>query len=164
MPTYNHQLNECEEWSARWYGERINEDAKANGLHECKVAEGRSGVTIQVEGIGAEWAFAKIHNIFPNTNMEGPNHVDFTMPSGMTVDVKSTDHPRGNLLVPHRFNLDNSADAFALMRGTIKDGFEYVGWVSAIDFFNDANKQRMQPWLPLTWFYSASELNPELMK
>lgn len=164
MPTYFHKLNECEEWCAKWYGEHINEYAKANGLTECKVAEGKSGVTIQVEGIGAEWAFAKMHNIFPNTNVDGPNHVDFTMPSGMTVDVKSTDYLHGNLLVPLRFNLKNSADAFALMRGTTKDGFNYAGWISAVDFFKNAKKRRMRDWMPITWFLDASDLNQELMK
>ena len=42
-------------------------------------------------------ALAKMFNLFPNTQIDGPNHVDFTLPNGMTVDVKSTDNFSGNL-------------------------------------------------------------------
>jgi hypothetical protein len=162
--TYFYTLNECEAACVSWYGKHINEFAAKSGLTECKVATDRDGLQIQVEGIGAEWAFAKAHNIFPNTNMSGPNHIDFTMPSGVTVDVKSTDRQNGNLLVPLRFNISNSADAFALVRGTMAGGFNYVGHVMAVEFFQKAEKRRMRDDLPATWFFPASGLNRELMK
>ena len=57
--TYFYTLNECEAACVSWYGKHINEFAAKSGLTECKVATDRDGLQIQVEGIGAEWAFAK---------------------------------------------------------------------------------------------------------
>ena len=88
-------------------------------------------------------AFAKMFNLFPNTQIDGPNHVDFTLPNGMTVDVKSTDNFSGNLLVPLHITSDNSADAFMLMRGSLEKGFEYVGWITREGYYEKATKRQM---------------------
>ena len=96
-------------------------------------------------------AFAKMFNLFPNTQIDGPNHVDFTLPNGMTVDVKSTDNFSGNLLVPLHITSDNSADAFVLMRGTLEKGFEYVGWITREGYYEKATKRQMADDMPFTW-------------
>jgi hypothetical protein len=161
MSTWYYKLNESEEKGARWYGTSIHEHAVSHSLHDCKVDDKKDGLDVHIEGAAAEWAFAKHHNIFPNTQLNGPDHIDFTLPNGLTVDVKSTDHIAGNLLVPLRYNLDNSAESFALMRGTIKKGFEYVGWIPAAEFFDKAKRKRMDEHLPETWYLGAGFLRHE---
>lgn len=106
-------------------------------------------------------AFAKMFNLFPNTQVDGPNHVDFTLPNGMTVDVKSTDNFSGNLLVPLHITSDNSADAFVLMRGTLEKGFEYVGWITREGYYEKATKRQMADGMPYTWYLGAGHLNHE---
>ena len=106
-------------------------------------------------------AFAKMFNLFPNTQIDGPNHVDFTLPNGMTVDVKSTDNFSGNLLVPLHITSDNSADAFVLMRGTLERGFEYVGWITREGYYEKATKRQMADGMPYTWYLGAGHLNHE---
>ena len=106
-------------------------------------------------------AFAKMFNLFPNTQIDGPNHVDFTLPNGMTVDVKSTDNFSGNLLVPLHITSDNSADAFVLMRGTLEKGFEYVGWITREGYYEKATKRQMADGMPYTWYLGAGHLNHE---
>ena len=100
-------------------------------------------------------------NLFPNTQIDGPNHVDFTLPNGMTVDVKSTDNFSGNLLVPLHITSDNSADAFVLMRGTLEKGFYYVGWITREGYYEKATKRQMADGMPLTWYLGAGHLNHE---
>ena len=106
-------------------------------------------------------AFAKMFNLFPNTQVDGPNHVDFTLPNGMTVDVNSTDNFSGNLLVPLHITSDNSADAFVLMRGTLEKGFEYVGWITREGYYEKATKRQMADGMPYTWYIGAGHLNHE---
>ena len=106
-------------------------------------------------------AFAKMFNLFPNTQIDGPNHVDFTLPNGMTVDVKSTDNFSGNLLVPLHITSDNSADAFVLMRGTLEKGFYYVGWITREGYYEKATKRQMADGMPYTWYLGAGHLNHE---
>ena len=106
-------------------------------------------------------AFAKMFNLFPNTQIDGPNYVDFTLPNGMTVDVKSTDNFSGNLLVPLHITSDNSADAFVLMRGTLEKGFEYVGWITREGYYEKATKRQMADDMPFTWCLSAGHLKHE---
>ena len=106
-------------------------------------------------------AFAKMFNLFPNTQIDGPNHVDFTLPNGMTVDVNSTDNFSGNLLVPLHITSDNSADAFVLMRGTLEKGFYYVGWITREGYYEKATKRQMADGMPYTWYLGAGHLNHE---
>ena len=106
-------------------------------------------------------AFAKMFNLFPNTQVDGPNHVDFTLPNGMTVDVNSTDNFSGNLLVPLHITSDNSADAFVLMRGTLEKGFYYVGWITREGYYEKATKRQMADGMPYTWYIGAGHLNHE---
>ena len=106
-------------------------------------------------------ALAKMFNLFPNTQIDGPNHVDFTLPNGMTVDVKSTDNFSGNLLVPLHITSDNSADAFVLMRGTLEKGFYYVGWITREGYYEKATKRQMADGMPFTWYLGAGHLNHE---
>ena len=106
-------------------------------------------------------AFAKMFNLFPNTQVDGPNHVDFTLPNGMTVDVNSTDNFSGNLLVPLHITSDNSADAFVLMRGTLEKGFYYVGWITREGYYEKATKRQMADGMPYTWYLGAGHLKHE---
>ena len=161
MSTWYLELNDFDKQCARWYSKSIHEFAVSNGLNDHKVDDSKNGLEVHDEGSAAEWAFAKMFNIYPNTQLDGPNYIDFTLPNGMTVDVKSTDHFSGNLLVPSHFNASNSAEAFVLMRGTIDKGFEYVGWITSQGFYAKAEMKSMKTGYPETWCLSAGFLNHE---
>ena len=161
MSTFFYKLNNTESKCAEWIGSDQQQYAQSSGFNDHKIDGSQSGVDIQVEGSGAEFAFAKIHGIYPNFHEGGPIKFDFVI-DGMRVDVKSTKYTSGNLLLPLKLTLANSAEAFALMRGTISDGFDYAGWVTAEEYFAKAEKRDLG-W-GLTWFLDASELRQELIK
>ena len=161
MATWYLELNDFDKKCAKWYAQELHNYAVSFDLNEKKMNHGKDGLEIHIEGAAAEWAFAKMFNLFPNTQIDGPNHVDFTLPNGMTVDVKSTDNFSGNLLVPLHITSDNSADAFVLMRGTLEKGFEYVGWITREGYYEKATKRQMADDMPYTWYLGAGHLKHE---
>ena len=161
MSTYFYKLNVTETKCAEWIGSSQQQYAQNCGLNEHKIDGSQSGVDIHIEGSGAEIAFAKIHGIYPNFHEDGPTKIDFVI-DGMTVDVKSTKHKSGNLLLPLKFTPDNTAEALALVRGTISSGFGYAGWIETAEYFEKADRRDLG-W-GLTWFLDASNLRQELIK
>ncbi len=81
-----------------------------------------------IEAAGSEIAFCKLFNAFPELTA-GFGQVDCTV-GATRIDVKYTEHPNGGLLLPagkdERGGCDE-IDVYALMVGTLKDGFRFVG-------------------------------------
>ena len=86
-------------------------------------------------GYSGELAFAKVANHFPLTGTDGPTPID-CMVNDISVDVKTTEYSTGHLAVRPKHK-GKSAQAFALMTGTLKNGFVYRGWMWAKDVFQD---------------------------
>ena len=82
---------------------------------------------VHLEGLGGEIAFAMKFNLFPDLTFaprEGGS--DFKTRSGSTVDVKTTRHENGHLLVsPDKAR--NPSDLYVLMVGEFP-AFRYVGY------------------------------------
>jgi hypothetical protein len=80
----------------------------------------QSNEQTDLEGIGAEFAFCKLLNLFPDFSIEprsaDEDEGDCKLRDGRAVDVKATKYATGKLIaVPWK---KNGAELFALMTGT----------------------------------------------
>jgi hypothetical protein len=83
-------------------------------------------------GFGAELAFCRLCKVtFDSSTVEKESHfnkVDATLPDGTTVDVKTTVHKNGKLIVRHGKE-QKVVDVYALLTGTFPT-FTFCGWIS----------------------------------
>lgn len=70
-----------------------------------------------LQGIGAELAFCRLFNIYPDLTNANGNNIDATLRSGETVDVKATKYPNGKMLVV-RWKKLGDVSLYVLMVGT----------------------------------------------
>jgi len=108
-----------------------HENNRKSGVHNAKMG-GQSDWETDLEGIGAEFAFCKGFNLFPDFSIEirssqqGEDTGDAILPCGLRVDVKTTKYPTGRLLsVPWK---KDCADVFALMVGVFPS-YEFKGFM-----------------------------------
>jgi hypothetical protein len=85
---------------------------------------------IDIDGFGAELAFCKMANIYPDLSIEPRcgGH-DAVLRSGFTVDIKQTRHQGGKLLATTKKSTSD-ADIYVLMVGQVPD-FVFMGWVES---------------------------------
>jgi hypothetical protein len=93
-----------------------------NNVNEKKITKDQD-LEIEIQGYGAELAFCRLFNIFPDTSTHSRSSEedtgDATLHCGLSVDVKATNYPLGKLLAPI-WKSDN-IDLYALMVGDFPD-------------------------------------------
>lgn len=77
---------------------------------------------------GAEIAFCKLHNVFPDTDWN-IRHMEDAVVQGSTVDVKHTKRTGGNLFVKKMNRRDGYPDYYAQMVGKFPT-YEFKGFIS----------------------------------
>lgn len=82
---------------------------------------------IEINGLGGEFAVARALNLFPDINSTDISRYDLVLPSGKHIEVKTTEHKAGHLLVREL----NAADLYLLVTGTYDTRYEIVGYISA---------------------------------
>ena len=87
----------------------------------------------EVEGVGGELAFAKMCNLYPDFSVV-PGKYDF-IAHGMTVDVKTTKHKNGRLLVSSTKKISD-CDSYVLVVGSMPR-YEMIGWAYAPEIINE---------------------------
>lgn len=92
------------------------------------------GATIDLEGMGGEIAFCKLFNVYPDMDIDSaPPHPlhDCVLPDGMRVDVKTTRHQAGKLLVDARKigRKIDGVDLYALMVGAFPGPYSFRGFI-----------------------------------
>jgi hypothetical protein len=90
-------LNEAEQRLAKFLARSRYEAARKRGIANAKIGP-QSNEQTDLEGIGAEIAFCKMFNVYPDLEVGHTPAEDAVLPSGVAVDIKSTKHPRGHLL------------------------------------------------------------------
>jgi hypothetical protein len=86
-----------------------------------------SSETAERDGFGAELAFAKLFNVYPDLGLMPRSGGSDCILCGRTVDVKATHRENGDLLaVPSKATAKNGADLYALMVCRWPS-FRYVG-------------------------------------
>jgi len=156
MQLFVASLDPLESKVAALCGTEVHWYAEQHGLRDMKQDQSVDSKELNIEGLKAELALAKILNVYPNFNCTGPTHVDLRF-GDRTIDVKWTKNPDHNLAVVGRKNLENSADIFALMRGPTDGEMEFAGWVTKEEFFRKA--RLVDGYGSPFWLLGASELN-----
>lgn len=111
----------------------INLEKKRNNM---KVGNGND-LKINVEGIAGEFAFCKIHNIYPDMSVDYPLPFDCKI-GDYTIDVKTTPHKNGHLAVPIYKSTYKVPTYFALMIGSMPT-YEFKGFFRGDQMFYDYN-------------------------
>ena len=123
-------LTDAERRIARWTGRMRNDACIKAGVKDLKFAA--DGEQIHIDGFGAELAFCKLINVYPDFNIQprqgGPDCVWLNH----TVDVKTTRYPKGKLIACLR-KLDLAADCYALMLMVDDGQYRYVGIARGAD-------------------------------
>ena len=87
-------------------------------------------VTVELTGIGAELAWCRLANVYPDLSLEPRAGGADAWWAGTTVDVKGTERPHGQLLAhPTKFSRDGAA-LYALMTGPFPT-YTFRGFASA---------------------------------
>jgi hypothetical protein len=108
-------LNDAEQKLATYLAKQRHAKARAGGVTDKQIGPQSSHET-DLQGIGAEIAFCRIANVYPDTDTGHTPLADCVLPCGSTVDVKATKHPNGHLLVA-KWKDPNAVTAYALMVG-----------------------------------------------
>lgn len=110
---------------AQHLAQKRYETARKNGVKNSKMGP-QSNEETDLEGIGAEIAFCKMHNIYPDTAVGHTPLADAVLRDGSTVDVKATKYKTGHLIVAMWKKPD--IDYYALMIGSFPE-YRYAGRV-----------------------------------
>jgi len=98
----------------------------------------QSNELTDLEGIGGEFAFCAIMNLWPDLSVGArKGGYDCVTHSGVTIDVKTTHYPTGQLLVGKN-KFDTGTDVYVLIIGKFPQ-YKYVGWATAAEIINGKN-------------------------
>jgi hypothetical protein len=126
-------LNEAEQRLARYLGRARHDTNTAAGVPLTRCDRTRSGEEIHIEGVGAEIAFCKLFNVYPDFSVTPRVGGSDAVWGGRTVDVKTTSHPSGRLLArPNK--RDDPSDLYVLMVGTFPT-YRCAGFVTPAALF-----------------------------
>jgi len=147
-------LNEAEQKLARYLAKRRYEANRESGTPNKKVGP-QSDEDTDLNGIGAEIAFCKMLNVYPDTDLNTRPIADALTKDGISCDVKCTKYQNGHLLAVD-WKKDMSPDAYVLMVGEFPS-YRCAGWIAANDLF--ALPQKDMGYGP-TYAAPQSELRP----
>lgn len=130
------ELSEIEQNLAKIIAQKRFSNNRNNNIKNSKRGS-QSDETTDLEGIAAEIAFCKIHNIYPDftifTRSTKSDKGDARLANGMTVDIKTTKYINGKLIaVPWK---EPNVDLFALMVGTFPK-YEFKGFMQKLELLN----------------------------
>ena len=133
-------LNEGEQACCRLLAQRRHAVNRSNGTTDAKIGP-QDANNIDLQGMGAEFAFCKAFNVWPDCSLAsrssqgGTDQCGDALYRGVTIDVKVTAYVSGRLLATR---WKQSSDAiYVLMVGSFPT-YRYVGAMAAVDL--------LQPW------------------
>jgi Family of unknown function (DUF5843) len=126
------ELGEFEQETVRRFARLRTEHARQSGLDDYKIGSQSAEIT-DLEGMGGEWAFCKLFNLYPDMTIGHRPDYDVIFADGTTIDVKATRYETGSLQVPAR-KLKKRVDFYVLMVGTFPR-YRYAGKMAAAQIF-----------------------------
>lgn len=125
--------------------EQIIVEGIAFARHQMNIQKGRKSfkvgeageLHINIEGIGGEFAFCKLKNIFPDMSIDYPLPYDCKIDKGF-IDVKTTEYKNGMLLVGEWKSNYPIPSYFALMIGVMPN-YEFKGYFPGSEIFKPEN-------------------------
>lgn len=115
-----------------------------------------SSVNEVILSLAGELAFCKIHNVYPDLGWDTFMDADCIV-NGYKIDIKTTDQPKGNLLVADKGPRIRVVDYYALMIGSIPT-FEYMGIIKFKDTIVTHRRREGHPYTSPCYFVARSEL------
>ena len=110
------ELTEQEQALAKYMAKSRAKNARGSGMKDRKFG-GQSGDEGDLNGYGAELAFCKLTNCYPDMKTgQKQDDADVIYRTGHRIDVKSTPYKTGYLITPADKHYDG-VDLFALMIG-----------------------------------------------
>lgn len=89
---------------------------------------------VEIHSVGAELAFCKMFNCWPDLNTKRFGELDAVLKDGRTVDVKGTELQTGRLLVKVKDR--EPCDLYALMVGDFPS-YRFAGWMTGKELLQD---------------------------
>ncbi len=132
------ELSIAEQKVAKFLGESRYKFARNNNLPDKQAGE-QDKVQMDIDGIGAEIAFCKMMNVYPDLEIGQTNEADAWTPGKMgSVDVKTTRHLRGRLIAArHKLDIERP-DSYALMICEWPN-YRFVGWATTEELLDEKN-------------------------
>lgn len=110
--------------------------ARSAGVKDQRIDD--SGEFLDLNGFGAEPAFCKRYNLYPDFTVGArKGGFDVRTHKGATVDVKCTKYKTGHLVATAYKELGQS-DIYVLITGVIPE-YEIVGYATEAELLNDKN-------------------------
>jgi hypothetical protein len=120
----------------KYIGNSRSNIARQNNVFDAKIGN-QNGVDADIQGFMAEYAFAKIFNLFPDFGLSPRSgSYDGITKKGSRYDIKSTKHPNGNLLSTLKINNDIDIYVLAFVEN---DTIEFIGWANKNELINENN-------------------------
>jgi hypothetical protein len=127
------ELNELEQALARDLATRRHSTSRAEGLKDARRGP-MSAEEVDLEGAGAELAFCKLANVYPDTGGQ-PRPEDCHLADGRKVDVKATKHENGHLIAV-RWKKPGAVDIYALVVGKFPK-YRCAGFLPSSELLRD---------------------------
>jgi hypothetical protein len=90
-------LNDAEQKLAKYLAAQRHAANRSSGTKNSRIGP-QSDEQTDLEGVGAEVAFCRMFNVYPDTQINERPAEDAVLHDGNAVDVKATPHPNGHLL------------------------------------------------------------------
>ena len=128
-------LNEAEQRLCKFISKKRYENDRNAGA-VTTVYGNQTAEQMELNSFGAELAFCKLFNTYPDLNVKHFGKEDAILVSGQKVDVKNTRYKDGKLMVKA---IDREkCDLYGLMIGTFPT-FMFVGFATAEELFKKEN-------------------------
>lgn len=130
------RLTDLEQSLARQLAEGRASVSRGAGIKSRKVDTNRTDAEIDLQGAGAELAFCKMFNVYPDLDTHSYAEFDCVTRTGLLTDIKSTTNPNGRLLAPP-WKSKNKAEVYVLMIGEFPE-YRCAGFIEASKLFDQA--------------------------
>jgi hypothetical protein len=133
------KLSKIEQSICKVLAQKRHDNNRKNNVNNSKIGD-QSDFETDLEGIAAEFAFCKIHNIFPDLSIHvrssksGTDKKGDCVYNGYSIDVKTTKYKTGKLLAVTWKDSD-SVDIYALMVGSFPN-YEFKGFMLSGDLLS----------------------------
>ena len=149
-------LNQAECEIVRFIAEGRRSENRKYGVKDLLVAK-EDPLQRDIEGCGAEYAFAKVYNLYPPTDLRPrAGSPDFVI-KGKTIDIKQSDYDNARLIVPP-YKMDDAkvCDSYVLVTGKLPN-YVLRGFAKKHQICNQKNLITLRS---LVYALSIKELNP----
>lgn len=131
------ELSKEEQIIAKMLARKRYRNARKKGIPDKKIGKQDNWFT-DLNGVGAEMAFCKRFNYYPDLQITEIPDFDAISHKGKTIDVKTTKYKSGKLVAAKWKTNKNPADIYVLMVGEFPR-YEFKGYATKEELFKEEN-------------------------